>query len=118
MLLNGGALDGVRILSPKTVELMTADAVGEQFDDPVSGFGLGFSVVRNIGASTELGSPGQYGGGGVLGTKFWVDPQERLIGVMMVQGYPTGGRLAATFQNLAYQAVVVTGPGPYPPSAR
>jgi CubicO group peptidase (beta-lactamase class C family) len=118
MLLNGGVLDGVRILSPKTVELMTADVVGDQFEDPVNGFGLGFYVVRNIGASTELGSPGLYGGGGVLGTKFWVDPRERLIGMMMVQSYPIGGRVAATFQNLAYQAIVITGPGPYAASAR
>jgi len=109
MLLNGGALDGVRLLSPKTVELMT---VSHTSDLPASGlvgngaqFGLGFRVVTDLGATQALGSPGIYGWSGIYGTVFWVDPKERLVAIMMVQRYP-GSTVAAGFQPLVYQAIV------------
>ena len=113
MLLNGGALDGVRILSPKTVEIMTADATADLenpiFGTPGYGFGLGFAVIRDLGASNQLASVGQYGWGGILGTTFWIDPREQLIGVMMIQEFPETGGVADIFQNLAYQAITVAG---------
>jgi CubicO group peptidase (beta-lactamase class C family) len=112
MLLNGGELDGVRLLSPKTIELMT---VSHTSDLPPAGllgggsnFGLGFRVATDLGAGQTLGSEGMYGWSGIYGTTFWVDPKERLIGVMMVQRYP-GTPVAAPFQTLTYQALV--GPG-------
>ena len=108
MLLNGGVLDGVRLLSPKTVELMSADATGDltnPLGDSGVGFGLGFAIVKDLGATRTLGSPGMLSWGGILGTSFWIDPKERLIGVMMVQQFPNADGLRDTFQTLAYQAV-------------
>jgi CubicO group peptidase (beta-lactamase class C family) len=89
MLLNGGELDGVRILSRKSVELMTSDhlgtniAHGELF--PGYGFGLGFAVRTAPGEASSLGSVGDYVWGGLYGTTFFVDPKERLIGILMMQ---------------------------------
>jgi CubicO group peptidase (beta-lactamase class C family) len=109
MLLNGGSLDGARLLSPKTVELMTASHTA---DLPPSGlvgggaqFGLGFRVVTDLGATQTLGSPGLYGWSGIYGTVFWVDPKEKLVAIMLVQRYP-GSPVATAFQPLVYQALV------------
>ena len=71
MLLNGGALDGVRILSPKTIELMTANHLGELpmgFRGRGAGFGLGFGLVLNPGEVGEVSSAGEYNWGGAAGT--------------------------------------------------
>lgn len=108
MLLNGGELDGMRLLSPKSIELMTAShtadlARGSIFGSPDE-FGLGFRVAANLGASQTLGSTGMFGWSGIYGTTFWVDPKERLIAVMMVQRYP-GSTVAPVFQALVYQAL-------------
>jgi CubicO group peptidase (beta-lactamase class C family) len=109
MLLNGGSLDGARLLSPKSVELMT---VSHTADLPPSGlvgngaqFGLGFRVVTDVGATQTLGSNGIYGWSGIYGTVFWVDPKERLVAIMLVQRYP-GSTVAGAFQPLVYQALV------------
>ncbi len=112
MLLNGGELDGVRLLSPKTVQLMTVshtlDLHLESAVTPVIGagaeWGLGFKITRDLGASQMRGSVGMYGWSGIYGTFFWVDPTENLMGVMMVQRYP-GPPAAAPFQSLTYQAI-------------
>ncbi|MGD8831009.1 MAG: serine hydrolase domain-containing protein [Pseudomonadales bacterium] len=109
MMLNGGELDGVRILSPKTVELMTTNNLGEismGFGQQGVGFGLDFAVVEDVGEVGEVGSVGEYNWGGAAGTRFWVDPQEGLIGVFMVQSIPHRTRLADEFKVLSYQAVV------------
>jgi CubicO group peptidase (beta-lactamase class C family) len=109
MLLNGGELDGVRILSPKTVELMTtshtADLPSGGILGPASDFGLGFSVMMDLGASQTLGSVGMYGWSGIYGTNFWVDPEEQLVALVMVQRYP-GSPVAPLFQTMTYQAIV------------
>lgn len=109
MLLNGGALDGARLLSPKTIELMTASHTA---DLPASGligggaqFGLGFRVVTDVGATQTLGSNGTYGWSGIYGTNFWVDPKERLVAIVLVQRYP-GSQVAGAFTPLVYQALV------------
>lgn len=112
MLLNGGQLDAVRLLSPKTVELMTVshtlDLNLENAATPVLGagaeWGLGFKITSDLGATLMPGSVGMYGWSGIYGTFFWVDPQEKLVGVMMVQRYP-GPPAAAPFQSLTYQAI-------------
>ena len=119
MLLNGGELDGVRLLSPKTIELMTmshtSDLKGDQpILGPGVGFGLGFKVVTDLAASQATGSEGIYGWSGIYGTNFWVDPKEKLAAVMMVQLYP-GAPIAPTFQTLTYQSLI--GP-PVPVPAR
>jgi len=113
MLLNGGELDGVRLLSPKTVELMTASHTSDLppagLLGPGSHFGLGFRVTTDLGATQALGSDGMYGWLGIYGSTFWVDPKEKLIGVMMVQLFP-GSPVGTAFQTLTYQALV--GPAP------
>lgn len=111
MLLNGGTLDGQQILSPKTVELMRSDALDDipasfQWSDG-AGFGLGFQVTTDLGATGMLGSVGEYGWGGAAGTRFWIDPKERLITLYMVQVLPhTGLTYSSQIKNLVYQAIV------------
>jgi CubicO group peptidase (beta-lactamase class C family) len=110
MLLNGGSLDGVRLLSPKTIELMTRSHTSELTPPlpllgPGSNFGLGFRVVTDLAATQTLGSDGLYGWSGIYGTNFWVDPKEKLVAIMMVQRYP-GATVATTFQPMVYQALV------------
>ena len=110
MLLNGGELDGVRLLSPKTVELMTVshtEDLGQNIAGAGADFGLGFAVVDDVGRGGGYGSVGRYSWGGIYGSAFWVDPKEEMVGVMMIQLYPpTGVRIGQTFQTLAYQAIV------------
>lgn len=110
MLLNGGALDGVRLLSPKSIELMTANHTAEvPHPLPLVGagkeFGLGFQVVTDLAATQTLGSQGMYGWSGIYGTVFWIDPKEKLVSIMMVQRYP-GSAVAGTFLPMVYQSLV------------
>jgi len=109
MMLNGGELNGVRILSPKTVELITTNHLGDismGFGRTGVGFGLGFAVALDQGDIGEIGSPGEYNWGGAAGTRFWIDPKENLIGIFMVQSIPHRTRLANTFKVLTYQSIV------------
>jgi CubicO group peptidase (beta-lactamase class C family) len=87
MLLNGGELDGVRLLSPKTVEFMAADHLGTIPGStyPGYGFGLGFAVRTSTGVNDTPGSIGEYLWGGAQGTWFWIDPKENLIAIFMSQ---------------------------------
>ena len=93
MMLNGGTLNGARILTPKTVELMTVDHLGDiPFPfRPGEGFGLGFSVVTDLGARGLPGSVGEYGWGDAYHSTYWVDPQEELVVVYLTQLIPAGG---------------------------
>ena len=118
MLLNGGELEGVHLLSPKTVDYMTTNHLPAQLLpimlDPAIpyytrgyGFGLGFRVLQDVVASGNLGSEGMYGWGGFFSTFFWVDPKEKLIGLLLYQivspsTYPTNKE----FQTLMYQSIV------------
>ncbi len=108
MLLNRGALDGARILAPKTVDLLTASATGDlPATGPGEAFGLGVAVLVDLGASRKLGTPGMYGWAGLYGTVFWVDPKERLVAVLMAQRYPYGGHdWMGQFRTQVYQALV------------
>ena len=87
MLLAGGELDGVRLLSPKTVEFMTSDHLGATpgSNYPGYGFGLGFAVRTSTGVNDMPGSVGEYLWGGAQGTWFWIDPREKLIAIFMSQ---------------------------------
>lgn len=110
MLVNGGLLDGARLLSPKSIELMTVSHSSDlphplPLVGPGKDWGLGFQVVTDLGATQTLGSPGMYGWTGIYGTIFWVDPKEKLVSIMMVQRYP-GPTVAASFLPLVYQALV------------
>ena len=103
----GGTLDGTRILSPKTVELMTVDHVHDAWQGDGGGFGLGFGITEEIGWSGLPGSPGAYAWGGAYHSTYWVDPAEELVVSYMTQVIPAQGlddhqRLRA----LVYQALV------------
>ena len=88
MMLNGGELDGKRILSRKTVELMTVDhLVNKQVEEGV-GFGLGFSVLKDLGARGVPGSVGEFGWGGAYHSSYWVDPTKELVVVYFTQLLP------------------------------
>ncbi len=110
MMLDGGVLDGARILSPKTVELMTVNHIGDLetwLRGPGYGFGLGYSVVTDLGRSGISGSLGTYAWGGAFGTTFWVDPKERLIGILMIQIRPYDHiNIRQDMQTLTYQAIL------------
>lgn len=107
MLLNGGELDGVRLLSPKTVELMHANHTGEKYSRDTHGFGLGFWVNDDPGFYGELGSAGAYGWGSAYFPQYLVDPKERLVAIFMTQLRPSGGsNLNQQFKVLMYQALV------------
>ncbi len=117
MLLNGGELDGVRLLSPKTVELMTVNHVGSLFNEGTLGFGLGFDVVEHLGRAGRYGSEGAFGWGGAYHTNYWVDPHERLVVLLMTQLLPAGGSdLHGRFRALVYQSIV--GPPSGVPASR
>jgi CubicO group peptidase (beta-lactamase class C family) len=121
-MLNGGELDGARLLSPKTVELMTVNHVGALFAergpaDAGKGFGLGFDVVLDLGANGAYGSLGVFGWGGAYHTTYWADPKEKLVAVLMTQLLPAGNSdLQRTFRALVYQSIV--GPPTGVPPAR
>jgi CubicO group peptidase (beta-lactamase class C family) len=110
MLLNGGQLDGVRLVSRKTIEMMTANQIQRLplWQDTYRGygFGLGFRVRENLGESLTLGSVGEYGWGGAFGTYFWVDPKEQMIGILMIQLNPYAHvNLRPEFQTAVTQAI-------------
>ena len=114
MMLNGGEIDGVRLLGRKTVELMTTNHTGDLpiwLTGPGYGFGLGYSVVRDVGAAGMPASVGTFGWGGAFCTYFWVDPGEEMIGILMAQVRPyTHLNIRQEFQVLACQAIVDGGP--------
>jgi len=104
MMLNGGELDGVRLVSRKTVEFMTTDHLGKISSE--TAFGLGFGIEGVKTPLSELTSPGRYGWGGFWSTHFFIDPKEDMLGVFMVQLHPADGvTLNNILEVLAYQAV-------------
>ena len=108
MLVNEGELDGVRLLSPKTLELMTQNFIpGKKESQPGYGFGLGFAVLQDLAAQQTLGSIGQYGWSGAANTYFWVDPEEEMVMMVWMQLMPYGKYpIANEFKTLVYQAIV------------
>jgi CubicO group peptidase (beta-lactamase class C family) len=106
MLLNGGALDGVRILGPKTVSLMTTNQIDTLFWRRGEGFGLGFGVLERGGTGGRVESEGTFDWGGAYGSTYKVDPKERMVLVFMIQQLPNRSDLAAKFPMLVYQALV------------
>jgi len=107
MLLNQGQYDGKRLLSRKTVQLLSSDNLGSiPSARPGYGFGLGFAVSKAPGESGMMGSVGEYNWGGAAGTRFWIDPQEELIGIFMIQILPhTGLEYGSEFRVLTYQSI-------------
>jgi CubicO group peptidase (beta-lactamase class C family) len=107
MFLNNGELEGVRLLSPKTVELMHANHTGDKYVRDTNAFGLGFWVLQDLGYFGELGSEGSYGWGSAYFPQYLVDPKERIVALFMTQLAPAGGLdLNQRFKVLMYQALV------------
>jgi CubicO group peptidase (beta-lactamase class C family) len=113
MMLNGGELDGVRLLGSKTVELMTSNHVQASTDKgdlylpgPGYGFGLGYAVRLEAGISAMAGSKGDYRWGGWAGTGIWIDPREELIAIYMMQDVASSSYLRDRFKILVYQAII------------
>ena len=105
MMLDGGKAGNTRLLSRKSVELMTQDQLGKI--GPDQGFGLGFGVKGVKAPLSELGSPGEYNWGGFFYTDFTIDPKEQMIVLFMAQLHPTGGlTLNEEVNVLAYQAII------------
>ncbi len=121
MLLNGGTLEGVRIVSRKTVEFMSSDhlppgvsfstTTRAQFEEsaPIpefgQGFGLGFCVRKEAGRNPSPGSVGDFYWSGVHGTYIWIDPQEQLIGILMLCAPDLRRHYRALMRQLTYQAI-------------
>ena len=119
MLANGGELDGVRLLSPKTLEFMTmnhlpdnktlkdmGDRTFSESRMDGSGFGLGWAVTTDVVATTQPGSIGTFSWGGMASTFFWIDPVEDLIAIQMTQLMPSGAYpIRPQFQQLVYAAI-------------
>jgi CubicO group peptidase (beta-lactamase class C family) len=113
MLLNGGTLGGKRYLSPKTVDLMLADNIGPAagvkpwlyyYPGAGFGFGLGFAVRTEAGVSPWPGTVGQVDWGGAAGTYFWIDREEDMLVLLMVQTPTERGRIEAALKNMVYGA--------------
>jgi len=106
MLANGGELNGVRILSPRTVELMGSEFIPASLPgrQPGEGYGLGVRVITDSAARGTWLTAGSFGWSGAYGTHFWVDPKENLVGIVLAQ---TSNRtFLADFENAVMQAVV------------
>ncbi|ARP99085.1 hypothetical protein CAK95_08305 [Pseudorhodoplanes sinuspersici] len=112
MLLNGGELNGMRLLSAKTVEYMLADHIVGMAGTPaaISGpgyrFGLGFAVRTQLGMAVTPGSVGDANWSGIGGTAFTIDPKEKIVGVIMVQAPTNRVHARNLFKNLIYSTVV------------
>jgi CubicO group peptidase (beta-lactamase class C family) len=109
MLVNGGVLNGKRLLGPRTVDLMGSNHVGDLFSavgqrQKGMGFGLTVEVVMDGVAANRRESTGSFGWDGAFGTHFWVDRKEQLVGLLMVQ--ESNGQLMRDFENAVMQAIV------------
>ncbi len=104
MIRNGGVLGSVRILAPRTVALMTTNQVGSLHSATGLGFGLGFGTTDRFGAN-GMDSVGAFGWGGAYGTLDRVDPQARLVMVLMIQLMPNRTDIGTKFPTLVYQAL-------------
>ncbi len=107
MLLGGGQLDGVRLLSPTTVKLMTSNHVGTLYQNGALGWGLGFEVVEQVGRAPRYGAGGEFSWSGAYHTTYWADSAEQLVVVFMSQLLPAGTvGLTGRVRTLVNQAIV------------
>ena len=105
MIRNGGALGGVRILAPRTVQLMTTNQVGALHSTTGLGYGLGFETTDRYGAN-GMDPQGAFGWAGAYSTTYRVDPDARLVLVFMVQMLPNATDTRTKFPTMVYQALV------------
>jgi CubicO group peptidase (beta-lactamase class C family) len=108
MLLNGGQLNGKRLLSPKTIELMSSVIAPDTLPGRPKGrsFGLSVQVTNDAVAAGARISSGSYGWDGAFGTHFWVDPKEKVVGIIMIQTDNPNRELNGDFENAVMQAIV------------
>jgi CubicO group peptidase (beta-lactamase class C family) len=108
MLLEGGQLNGKRLLSPKTVELMASVFAPDTLPGraPGRGFGLSVQVISDPVAAGYRVSKGSFGWDGAFGTHFWVDPKEKIVGIMMIQTDNPNRQLDRDFENAVMQSIV------------
>jgi CubicO group peptidase (beta-lactamase class C family) len=111
MILNGGELNGARILSPRTAHFMGQDHLepaGIPDFEKGSGFGLGFAVIENQAAAATLGSDGGLSWGGAATTSFWIDPKEDIVVIAMTQhmSAPAAADAVAQMRTLVYSALI------------
>ncbi|MFA6471456.1 MAG: serine hydrolase domain-containing protein, partial [Candidatus Latescibacterota bacterium] len=109
MILNKGQLNGVHLLSRKTVELMTSNSIGDLYApfrvNSGDKFGYGFGIRTERGVYDEIETLGIVGWDGAFHTRFWIDPKEDLIGVFMIQS-DSSTKINTRFRALVYQAIV------------
>ena len=106
MLLNNGLYNNKKLLSRKTIELMTSEQTGDRFKFfKGHGFGFGFAISRGPMFTGNPGSEGTYSWLGYFASFYWVDPQEELIGILMTQLNPNKNDMNVKFKNLMYQAI-------------
>jgi CubicO group peptidase (beta-lactamase class C family) len=105
MIRNRGALGSVRILAPRTVDLMTTNQVGTLHSPSGLGFGLGFQTTDRYGAA-GMEAVGSFGWGGAYGSLYRVDPKARLVMLLMIQLLPNTTDIRDRFETLVYQALV------------
>ena len=108
MMLNGGELDGARILSPTTVALMTSNQSGALYPSSSESFGLGFSIIERLGGDNTPMSVGTYGWGGAYGSQYRVDPKQGVVLVFMINQMPNRSDAASKFPTLVYQAMTTS----------
>lgn len=108
MLLNGGQWNGRRLLSPKSVELMSSIFVPDSLPGRAPGraFGLSVQVISDPVAAGQRVSKGSYGWDGAFGTHFWIDPKEKIVGIMMIQTDNSNRQLDRDFENSVFQSIV------------
>jgi len=106
MLANGGEFEGKRILGRRTVEMMASLHIPDTLPgrNPGEGYGLTVRVINSAGAAGTLLSNGSFGWSGAFGTHFWVDPQEKIVAVLMTQGGSI--QLTADFETAVMQAII------------
>ena len=105
MMINKGKFNGQLLLSPKTVDLMTMNQIGELEQAPGQGFGFGFGVTTNVADSKSLGSIGQYSWSGAYSTYFFIDPKEQLISILMLQLQPYSNYYNHKMRQFIYQSI-------------
>jgi CubicO group peptidase (beta-lactamase class C family) len=102
---NGGVLNGVRMLAPRTVELMTTNQVGTLHSANGLGFGFGFETTDRYGAN-GMDDVGSYGWGGAYGTLYRIDPHAKLVMMLMIQLLPNTTDVREKFPAMVYQALI------------
>ena len=106
MMLNGGAYNGVRILSPRTVQMMTSGQLSFNYNGS-DNFGLGFGLTSAFSAARGVRNEGSFGWGGYFGTSYWADPKAHLVCLIMTNDKPvTHGEMEPELEQLIYQSLI------------